>query len=98
MQNRNMPNRDPRSFSDMKRDQMGREGDVLSQLMGDAQELRALSGREVEMDSKRNEILFKITTEMEDTRAALKDAEALVERLRKHMAQLDGMYKILTKK
>ena len=98
MQNRNMPNRDPRSFTDMKRDQMGREADVLSQLMGDAQELRALSGREAEMDGKRNEILFKITTEMEDTRGALKDAEALVERLRKHMAQLEGMYKILTKK
>ena len=45
-----------------------------------------------------SESLFKITNEMEDTKSALKEAEALVERLRRHLAQLEGMHKILTKK
>ena len=92
-----MQNRD-KSFNQIKKDQLGRESDVLSELMGDSQELRALSGRETEMNSKRNEILFKITTEMEDTQNALREAEALVERLKKHLSQLEGMHKILTRK
>jgi len=87
-----------KSFSDMKREQLGRENEVLNQLMGDAQELKALSGFEADMGTKRNEILFKITTEMEDTRSALREAEALVERLKRHLSQLEGMHKILTKK
>ena len=87
-----------KSFSQMKKDQMGREADFLSNVMGDSQELKALSGRELEMDAKRNEILFKVTTEMEDTKNALREAEALVERLRKHLDQLVGMHKILTRK
>jgi hypothetical protein len=35
---------------------------------------------------------------MEDTRSALREAEGLVERLRKHLNQLEGIHKILTKK
>ena len=92
-----MDNRD-RSFSQMKRDQIGREDDLLKTVMGDAQDLKALASREMEMETRRNEILFKITNEMEDTRNALREAEALADRLRKHLDQLVGMHKILTKK
>ncbi len=91
-----MQNRD-KSFGQMKKDQLGRESELLS-LMGTAEELKALGGYEGQLDSRRNEILFNVTTQMEDTRNALKEAEALVERLRKHMAQLEGIHKILTKK
>ncbi len=94
-----MQNRDKdRSFSKMKKDELGRESELLSQLMGSSDELKELSGYEAGADSRNNEILFKITNEMEDTRGALKQAEALVERLRRHLAQLEGMHKILTKK
>jgi hypothetical protein len=95
-----MPNKDKqdKSYSQMKKDQMGREGELLSQLMGSSEQLQELSGYEAGLDSRNNEILFKITNEMEDTRGALKEAEALVERLRRHLAQLEGMHKILTKK
>ena len=92
-----MQNRD-KSFSQMKKEQMGREADFLSSVMGEAQELQALTGRELHMETRRNEILFKVTNEMEDTRSALREAEALVDRLRKHLDQLVGMHKILTKK
>jgi hypothetical protein len=89
-------NRD-RSFGDIKKDQMSRESELMS-LMGSAEELQALSGKEGQLDIKRNEILFNVTTQMEDTRNSLKEAEALVERLRKHLNQLEGIHKILTKR
>lgn len=92
-----MLNRD-KSFSQMKKDQLGREDDFLKTVMGDSQDLKALTSRELEMETRRNEILFKVTNEMEDTKNALREAEALVERLRKHLDQLVGMHKILTKK
>lgn len=91
-----MLNRD-RSFGDIKKDQMSRESELMS-LMGSAEEIAALSGKEGQLEIKRNEILFNVTTQMEDTRNALKEAEGLVERLRKHLSQLEGIHKILTKK
>ncbi len=92
-----MDNRE-KSFSQMKKDQLGREDDFLRTVMGDTQDLKSLTSREMEMETRRNEILFKVTNEMEDTKSALREAEALVDRLRKHLDQLVGMYKILTKK
>lgn len=91
-----MFNRD-RSFGDLKKDQMGRENELMN-IIGSAEELAALSGKEGQLEIKRNEILFNVTTQMEDTRNALREAEGLVERLRKHLNQLEGIHKILTKK
>jgi hypothetical protein len=91
-----MLNRD-RSFGDLKKDQMSRESELMN-IMGSAEELASLSGREGQLDIKRNEILFNVTTQMEDTRNSLKEAEALVDRLRKHLSQLEGIHKILTKR
>jgi hypothetical protein len=92
-----MRNQDNKSFSQIKKDQMGREKDLMH-LVGSEDELKMLSGVEDNLGVKRNEILFKVSTEMEDTKNALRDAEALVERLRGHFAKLEGMYRILTKK
>jgi hypothetical protein len=91
-----MFNRD-RSFGDLKKDQMGRENELMN-IIGSAEELAALSGKEGQLEIKRNEILFNVTTQMEDTRNALREAEGLVDRLRKHLNQLEGIHKILTKK
>lgn len=89
------PNRD---FSQLKRDQLGREGDLLNQLMGSEEELKALAGFENELGSRRNEFLFKVQAQMEDTRNRLKEAEQLVERLKRYLSQLEGIHHILTKK
>jgi predicted translin family RNA/ssDNA-binding protein len=43
-------------------------------------------------------LIYKINTDMEDTTNALKQAEALVDRLRRRLDELQGMYRILTKK
>lgn len=91
--------RDPnKSFSQIKKDQLGREGDLLNQLMGSEEELKMLTGFEGELGTKRNEFLFKVQSQMEDTRNRLREAEQLVERLKRYLSQLEGIHRILTKK
>jgi hypothetical protein len=90
--------KDPNRFSQIKKDQMGREGDLLNTLMGSEEELKALAGYEQDLGARRNEILFKVQVQMEDTRNELRKAEELVDRLKKHLMQLEGMHRILTKK
>jgi hypothetical protein len=91
--------KDPnRSYSQIKKDQLGRESDLLNKIMGSGEELKALAGFEDDLGARRNEILFKVQVEMEDTQNALKEAEQLVDRLKKHLGQLEGMHRILTKK
>jgi len=87
-----------KSYSELKRDQLGRENELLSQLMGNINELKDLSAFEADLGIRRNEILFKVTVEMEDTKNALKQAEQLVVRLKKHLSQLEGLNRALTKK
>jgi len=91
--------KDPnRAFSQLKKDQLGREGDFLNQLMGSEEELKALAGFENELGSRRNEFLFKVQSQMEDTKNRLREAEQLVERLKRYLSQLEGIHHILTKK
>jgi hypothetical protein len=91
------PGNPDRSFSQIKKDQMGRESGLLDHLMGSREEISQLTGYEDDLGVRRNEILFKVTSDIEDTKGALKEAEALVSRLKNHLAQLEGMYRILTK-
>ncbi|HEX76142.1 MAG TPA: hypothetical protein G4O12_06115 [Dehalococcoidia bacterium] len=87
-----------RSYSQLKKEQLGRESELLSQLLGSVSELKDLATFEADLGLRRNEILFKVTVEIEDTRNALKQAEQLVDRLKKHLSQLEGLHRILTKK
>jgi hypothetical protein len=86
-----------KSFEQIKKDQMGREGDLYSQLIGKG-EFGDLETFEADSAVRRNELLFKIQTDMEDTKNALKQAEQLTDRLRRRLNELEGMYRILTKK
>ena len=87
-----------KSFGQIKKEQMGREGELYSQMAGKPGEYGDLETFEADSAVRRNELLFKINTDMEDTKNALKQAEALVERLRRRLDELQGMYRILTKK
>jgi hypothetical protein len=87
-----------KSFEQIKKGQMGRDNELMSQLMGKAGEFGNLETFEADSAVRRNEILFKIQNDMEDTKNALKQAEQLTERLRRRMNELEGMYRILTKK
>ena len=89
---------DDKSYSQLKKEQLGRESELLSQILGSASELKDLTTFEADIGIRRNEILFKVTVEIEDTKNALKQAEQLVDRLKKHLSQLEGLHRILTKK
>jgi hypothetical protein len=49
------------------------------------------------LGQRRDEILFKITTEMEDTKNALNQVEQLAQRLRKYLDRLRNIYQTLSK-
>jgi len=87
-----------KSFGQIKKEQMGRESELYSELLGKAGEFGNLETFEADLGVRRNELLFKIQTDMEDTRNALKQAEQLTERLRRRLNDLEGMYRILTRK
>ena len=79
-------------------DQAGRSGDFLNEVMGMKDEMRVLSSFESGGDARKNEMLFKVTTEIEDTRNALRQAEHLVSRLKNRLDQLENIHRTLTKK
>ena len=85
-----------KSFEELSREQEEREGKLLSRLKGRTG-VDNLGHFEAELADRQGQILFEITTEMEDTANAVKQAEQLVQRLRKHLEQLKGLQRILTK-
>jgi len=80
--------RKDQSFGQIEKDQMARESELYSTLMSGV----------ADSDVRRNELLFKLTNDIEDAKNKLKQAEQLTDRLRKRVAELEGMYRILTKK
>jgi len=93
------PGKKDQSYSQINKDQMTRESELHSKLMGSSGgEFGDLETFAAGSDVRRNELLFKLTTDIEDAKNALKQAEQLTERLRKRVAELEGMYRILTKK
>jgi hypothetical protein len=87
------------SLANLKRQQMERETGVLSELMNQpsAQSGRDLGTYEADVAARKNEYLFKISNEIEDCKVAYKEAEDLTSRLKKHLVQLQNMYRILSK-
>lgn len=87
-----------KSYGQLKKEQLGRESELLTELMGDTEELRGLAEFEAGLGVRRNETLFKVTVEMEDTKSALMQAEQLVQRLKRHLTQLEELHRALTRK
>jgi len=52
---------------------------------------------EADLTQRQSQVLFEITTQIEDTEDALKQAEQLVQRLKKHLEQLKGLQRVLSK-
>lgn len=85
------------SLAKLRREQMERESGLLHQLMSQASTTKDLKTFEADLAARKNEILFKVTAEIEDCQAAVKEAEELLSRLKKHLIQLQGLHRILTK-
>jgi uncharacterized phage infection (PIP) family protein YhgE len=85
-----------KSFGELAKEQTNRESNLLAYLMGETK-VEELANFETELGERQSEILFKVTTEIEDTENALKQAEQLVQRLKKHLEQLKGLQRVLSK-
>jgi len=79
-----------KSYEELAKEQRKRESSFLS-------EVGEISEFEADLGQRRNEILFKITTEMEDTQNALDKVEQLAQRLRKYLDRLRNIYQTLSK-
>ncbi len=77
-------------------DQVQREGRLLSHLLTETG-MEDLTRFEADLTQQHSRLLFEIATELEDTETALRHAERLVERLKKHLQQLIGLQKVLSK-
>ncbi len=85
-----------KSYEELAKEQANREGTLLSRLMGEAG-IEELTDFEAGLSERQSEILFKITTEMEDTKNALNQVEQLAQRLRRHLERLKNLHQTLSK-
>lgn len=77
-------------------EQLQRDSRHLSRLLAETS-MEDLTRFEADLTQQLSRLLFEIATELEDTEDALKHAEQLVERLKKHLQQLRGLQKVLCK-
>jgi hypothetical protein len=85
-----------KSLDQLTSEQTQREGRLLSQLLGESG-MEGLASFEASLTEQQSRLLFEITTEIEDTENALRQAEQLVQRLKKHLEQLKGLQRVLSK-
>jgi hypothetical protein len=85
-----------KSYEELAKEQADRESTLLSKLMGEAG-IEEIADFEAGLSGRQSEILFKITTEMEDTQNALNQVEQLAQRLRKHLERLKKLHRTLSK-
>jgi hypothetical protein len=83
-------------YEELAREQANRENALLSGLMGEAG-IEELTNFEVGLGERQSEILFKITTEIEDTENALNQVEQLAQRLKRHLERLKKLQQTLSK-
>ncbi len=83
-------------YDERSGEQASRENSLLSRLMAEVG-IKELTEFETELGERQSETLFKITTEIEDTKNALNQVEQLAQRLRKHLERLGKLHQILSK-
>jgi hypothetical protein len=76
-------------------DAVGSAEGTLDQLIREADVLRASTGVDTDIANRRNELLWKITAEIDDAKLALERLEDTKERLKKHLKQLKSLLKVL---
>jgi hypothetical protein len=83
-------------FGQMKKDNSGGQKDIYNQISNQPSQ-EDFSTFETDNANRRNELLFNITTQIEETKGKLRQAEQLVERLRQSLREYEEMYKTLTR-
>jgi len=85
-----------KSYEELAKEQTHRESTLLSNLMGEAG-IEELANFETGLSERQSEILFKITTEIEDAENALNQVEQLAQRLKRHLERLKKLQRTLSK-
>ncbi|MBN1376682.1 MAG: hypothetical protein JXA01_11100 [Dehalococcoidia bacterium] len=83
-------------FDQIKKDHFSGQNDIYNQIAAQPTQ-EDFSAFEADSAIRRNELLFNITTQIEETKSKLRQAEQLVERLRQSLREYEEMYKTLTK-
>jgi hypothetical protein len=83
-------------FGQAKKDPASGQKDIYNQISSQPSQ-EDFSTFETDNANRRNELLFNITTQIEETKGKLRQAEQLVERLRQSLREYEEMYKTLTK-
>jgi calcineurin-like phosphoesterase len=79
-----------KSYEELAKEQGKRESSFLS-------DVGEVSDFETGLGQRRDEILFKITTEIEDTKNALNQVEQLAQKLKKYLERLRKIHQTLSK-
>ncbi len=85
-----------KSFGQTDDEQSQGKGALLSRLLGEVG-IEDLIHFETDLTERQNKVLFEIATELEDTEGALRQAEQLVQRLKKHLDKLKDLQRVLSK-
>ena len=72
------------------------KSELLSRLI-DEIGMEDLINFETDLSGRQNQVLFQIATEMEDTESALRQAEQLIKKLKKHLEQLKDLQRVLSR-
>jgi hypothetical protein len=72
-----------------------KDGDLMPSQV--EENIERLTNFELELGERRNETLFKLSAEIENTENALNQAEQLAQRLKKRLKQLKDLQKVLSK-
>lgn len=83
-------------FGQIKKDHASGQNDIYNQISAQPSQ-EDFSNFEADNANRRNELLFNITTQVEETKGKLRQAEQLVERLRQSLREYEEMYKTLTR-
>ncbi len=78
-------------------EQQRREGKLLAEMLGEAG-YDDLATYEANLAEQQSRLLFSIQAELEDTEMALRRAEQLAQKLKKHLDRLKGLQKVLSSK
>jgi len=72
------------------------KSELLSRLI-DEIGMEDLINFETDLSGRQNQVLFQIATEIEDTESALRQAEQLIKKLKKHLEQLKDLQRVLSR-
>lgn len=69
----------------------------MAQISAQAAALTATGQVDADLNNQRNELLWRITAQIDETKSSLEQLEETEKRLKKHLAQLQALKKIMAK-